>query len=129
MVWNVLLIPPLPVNIGRVFLASEFENTYESIKQVESRLTLIEKLDKIEHCVQLQGVVGKLKQDVLILDKISSALEKGFCMMEEDFDDVNKDLDIVQSVTENVDNLQRRNNIHIRGIKEYAEGKDLVGVF
>lgn len=66
-----------------------------------------------------------LKQDVLTIDKNAIALEKGFCLMEEDFADVNKELELIQYCTENVDNLLRENNIRIKGLKVYTEGKDL----
>lgn len=71
----------------------------------DSRLSFIEvKLDKIEQSSrQLQNEVETLKQDVTIIDENALALEKGFRWMEEDFVEVNKDLDIIKSFAENTD--------------------------
>lgn len=46
-----------------------------------------------------------IKKDVSLLGENVHTLEKEFCLMEEDFAAVNKYLDDVQSVTENIDNL------------------------
>lgn len=59
------------------------------------------------------------------MEKNSTDLEKGFQLMEEDFANFNKELEVVQSCTKNIDNLIRKNNLCMRGLCEKAEGKDL----
>lgn len=43
--------------------------------------------------------------------------------MMEEFADVNKDLKMIQSCAENINNILRTNNLWMWGLKEYAEGK------
>lgn len=53
-------------------------------------------------------------------------MEKGFRLMEEDFAEVNKDLDVVHTCMENADNLMRKNNLRMRGLKEYIGEENLI---
>lgn len=46
--------------------------------------------------------------------------------MEKDFVDANKEFDGVQTVTENIDNLLKKNNIQIHGLQEGSEEENLV---
>lgn len=111
----------------KLFLTTEFSKVNESIRQVDSTLTLIErKLGHIEQInQQLQKDVATLQQELSSVDKSNKTLKNGLQMMEVDFTDLNRDFDITQSCIENLDNLSRKNNLRLRGLKESAEGHDL----
>lgn len=47
---------------------------------------------------------------------------------EEDIGCIDSDLGELEDTVENLDNLQRKNNIKLRGLKENIEGTDLVGL-
>lgn len=56
------------------------------------------------------------------MDKNAVALDKSFRLI--DFADINKDIEVIQSCTENIDNLLRKKNLHVRGLQENIERTD-----
>lgn len=75
---------------------------------IEGKLDHIEQVNK-----KLQEDVDWLKEDVLNIDKNAIELGKGFNLIEDAFVDVNKELELVQSCVENIDNLGRKTDIRI----------------
>lgn len=48
-------------------------------------------------------------------------------LLRDDYGEVTEGLKDLETVVEKLDNAQRKNNVKLRGLKEGAEGKDLVG--
>lgn len=69
-----------------------------------------------------------LRKDVTTIDKNTIALEKSFRFMEEYFAGTNKKLEEVQSCTENIDNLLRKNNLLMKGLRTHG-GRRLESIF
>lgn len=56
------------------------------------------------------------------LEKKTLATDSILKEFEDDIGEVDKDLDDLEGALENLDNLQRKSNIKIRGLKENIEG-------
>lgn len=81
-----------------------------------------------EICIgQIQGDIRAVNHKVAIREKKSLILDSTLKELEECIRDIDEDLEALEPTVENVDNLQRKNKIKVRGLREEIEGKDLVG--
>lgn len=98
----------------------------QNVVKVDSWMSQIEyKLELVKKSVSvLDGDIKEIEK-ILILLRLSGKLEHTFKLIEKDVAHLSEDVDEIQSVVENAENLARKNDIHLRGLKEQVEGEDL----
>lgn len=112
----------------QAFEADVCKTIEDAAKRVEEKITILtQKIDHIEkwlkeHQDQVEQLDSKLKtveQEVRKLDGAFGSLEKEVKQQEADTNNI-------QQIIENLDNKVRKNNLRIKGLKEGAEGENLL---
>lgn len=76
---------------------------------------------------KLQPEVKGLTQQAIILEKKVDDSAGKLQSLDEEVSDLHERALELEDSVEKLDNLQRKNNLKTRGLKEGREGKDLVG--
>lgn len=102
-------------------LKSECRSMGTQIKQLEGRLT------------QFGDIVAQLKSDISTTSSKVTVLESQVTRVvatsnsiQEDCVEVSDDLQDLETVVEKLANAHCKNNVKLKGLKEWAEGKDMV---
>lgn len=70
--------------------------------------------------------IGHLEIQAAGVEEKEGRVEKAFELLEDDFKDIGDEVNEVQMTVENLDNVLRRNDLRLKGLKEGAEGDNLV---
>lgn len=99
----------------------------QSVVRVDDRLVQIEqKLGKVEKSVtELDVEVKDIKKYFKTVEGKTRKLEHSFNFFEGDLACLGEGFDELQAVVENSENLAKKNNLQLRGLKEQAEGNDM----